>query len=579
MRLRRHANLLESSLKHVSTRPLLSSQWNRHSFSTTTDGAQQEIAVLGGGITGLASAYYISKEFPRARITIYEAGPRLGGWLHSTHVEVPGGRVLFEHGPRTLRTGLSSLVTSHLVQELGLIGDTIYTSKIAPSALNRFIYYPDHLVRMPSPGISFFDIAQMLLSEPVFRGLFTGALMEIFRDGRPSALSDESVGSFFSRRVDPRVANNLVSALIHGIYAGDVWQLSVKSLFPLPWYYEGQEGSIARGLYERTLRPDGAPLAMMPARDRDMIMDFKNQKLEPEFERSLAACSVFSFRNGIQQLVDRLAETLQKNDQIAIKLNTPVKHLEMEDNNGKKVKISTQSRDSVSSKDIIVSAISSNALSNLCTSDSKTQLPALAQTHAVTVMVVNLFFSKSGLLPVEGFGYLIPQSVPFEQNPERALGVIFDSDAIKGQDTVDGTKLTVMLGGHWWDGWSCYPSEEEGINMARTLLARHLQITDEPTVARAKLQKDCIPQYTVGHEERIQRAHSQLRNSFGGRLRVVGNSYNGVGVNDCLRAARDIAKGLHEGAGYEPSRTGLDHFLGEKQWVAQGSLRKGNIGS
>ena len=115
MRLRRHVNLLESSLKHVSTIPVPSSQWNRHSFSTTTEGAQQEIAVLGGGITGLASAYYISKEFPRARITIYEAGPRLGGWLQSTHVEVPGGRVLFEHGPRTLRTGLGSLVTSHLV--------------------------------------------------------------------------------------------------------------------------------------------------------------------------------------------------------------------------------------------------------------------------------------------------------------------------------------------------------------------------------------------------------------------------------------------------------------------------------
>ena len=115
MRLRRHVNLLESSLKHISTRPVLSSQWSRHSFSTTTEGAQPEIAVLGGGITGLASAYYISKEFPRAKITIYEAGPRLGGWLQSTHVEVPGGRVLFEHGPRTLRTGLSSLVTSHLV--------------------------------------------------------------------------------------------------------------------------------------------------------------------------------------------------------------------------------------------------------------------------------------------------------------------------------------------------------------------------------------------------------------------------------------------------------------------------------
>ena len=163
--------------------------------------------------------------------------------------------------------------------------------------------------------------------------------MEIFRDERSSTLADESVGSFFSRRVDPRIANNLVSALMHGIYAGDVWQLSAKSLFPLPWYYEGQEGSIARGLYERTLRPAGAPFTMMPVRDRDMLMDFKNQNLEPEFARSLATCSVFSFRNGIQQLVDRLAETVQKNDQITIKLNTSVKHLEIEGGSRKKVKV------------------------------------------------------------------------------------------------------------------------------------------------------------------------------------------------------------------------------------------------
>lgn len=64
-----------------------------------------EIAVLGGGITGLSTAYYLAKDFPRARITIYEGSERLGGWMRSTPVEVEGGTIYFESGPRTLRGG------------------------------------------------------------------------------------------------------------------------------------------------------------------------------------------------------------------------------------------------------------------------------------------------------------------------------------------------------------------------------------------------------------------------------------------------------------------------------------------
>lgn len=196
--------------------------------------------------------------------------------------------------------------------------------------------------------------------------------------------------------------------------------------------------------------------------------------------------------------------------------------------------------------DMVVSSIFSKKLSELCTSDSKTLLPELAKTHAVTVMVVNLFYTNPKLVPVEGFGYLIPQTIPFQQNPERALGVIFDSDSIKGQDIATGTKLTVILGGHWWDGWSTYPTEEEGIAAARSILQRHLRITDEPVAAQAKLQKDCIPQYTVGHISRMKQTHTRLMDRFKGRLRVVGNSYTGVGVNDCIRASRDIAQDLDQ---------------------------------
>lgn len=194
--------------------------------------------------------------------------------------------------------------------------------------------------------------------------------------------------------------------------------------------------------------------------------------------------------------------------------------------------------------------------------DKIADLPPLRQTPAVTVMVVNIFFAGEDLLPVHGFGYLLPRSIPFSENPERALGVVFDSEATVGQDTVPGTKVTVMLGGHWWDGWSTYPDEDEGARMAKAVLKRHLGIDREPTVIRVGLHKDCIPQYTVGHRERMAQTSSLLER-FKGRLRVAGSSYKGVGLNDCVRAASDVAQGLVDGTG----TSGLESFLGEPQWI------------
>ena len=83
---------------------------------TSSKDSKNDIAVLGGGITGLSTAYYLSREFPTANITLYEGSDRLGGWLRSTPVEVEGGRVVFESGPRTLRSGTpSALATLEIV--------------------------------------------------------------------------------------------------------------------------------------------------------------------------------------------------------------------------------------------------------------------------------------------------------------------------------------------------------------------------------------------------------------------------------------------------------------------------------
>lgn len=199
-----------------------------------------------------------------------------------------------------------------------------------------------------------------------------------------------------------------------------------------------------------------------------------------------------------------------------------------------------------------ISTISGKTLSTLTSS-----VPSLSSMHAVTVMVVNLYYPYLHLLPERGFGYLIPRSIPFEQNPECALGVVFDSHAVTGQDTVSGTKVTVMLGGHWWDGFSSYPDEDEGAAMAKTILHRHLKVDIEPDAVQVGLQRECIPQYVVGHEKRMRMANSELMHGFRGKLKVAGNSYTGVGLNDCVRAAMDVVMGIKRGE----EGTGLERFM------------------
>jgi oxygen-dependent protoporphyrinogen oxidase len=84
-----------------------------------------------------------------------------------------------------------------------------------------------------------------------------------------------------------------------------------------------------------------------------------------------------------------------------------------------------------------------------------------------------------------------------------------------------------------------------------------LKIDVEPDAVNVGLQKDCIPQYVVGHEKRMKAAHGELMQGFKGKLKVAGNSYTGVGLNDCVMAARDVVMAIKRGGG---GGTGLESF-------------------
>lgn len=225
-------------------------------------------------------------------------------------------------------------------------------------------------------------------------------------------------------------------------------------------------------------------------------------------------------------------------------------------------------------------------------------LPSLASSTAVSIMLVHLWYPvPHANFPHSGFGYLLPQALPHEANPECILGVIFDSDrefplpsasnphpANLGADTVHGTKLTVMMGGHYWDDLprSFLPDEDTAIDMAKRAVQRHLRLDPalaEKAVARAELCADCIPQHVAGHAGRMRAAHAELQWAFKGRLAVAGQSYQSPGVLASLRAGRDIAFQIgstFRGQRIDSSRkdewpvgdTGLERFTRQPLWIS-----------
>ena len=220
------------------------------------------------------------------------------------------------------------------------------TSKNSVAAQNRFVYYPDHLVRMPGPGTSLLSNVINLISEPVFKGAVWGSIKEYYRAApkRPDGVDDESIGSFISRRFGSGPADNLASAIIHGIYAGDIYNLSARTILPGPWETELKIGSVLQGFYlqrqpvydgdgdsnndfNNYLQANGRrPVA---ADDVELIKDFNSRPAISATLKAVRESSVFTFKGGIGELASRLEAKLLENPRVVIQMRSRAQNLEL----------------------------------------------------------------------------------------------------------------------------------------------------------------------------------------------------------------------------------------------------------
>lgn len=433
--------------------------------------------ILGGGISGLSLAWHLQKD-PDAKITLVEKTPRLGGWIETLQRE----GFIFDRGPRSCRTRGSGVASLQLIEELGLESEVIPAS---PAASQRYLYLDKRLQAMPKslPG---------LLFSPLTNGLFKAIWQDIRTKGGPGR--DESVAEFVERRLGRSFAERFFDPLVTGIYAGDMHKLSLRACFPFLAQWEMQHGGIVRGMFKKKNKPTD---------------------LSP-FVQHMLKTSIFSFRNGMETLTQRLAERLK----IEFILGDAVEKLD----DGKISLLSGRTLEA----DHIFSTLPAYSLQKLLPfSDS------LEQIGYASAATVNLGYRKK-VLQNEGFGYLVPTS-----EHEKILGVVFDSSVFPKQG-VEGTRLTVMIGNSRIPEFDSL-SHQNFLSIALEAISRHLGIKQTPDLAEVKIAQRAIPQYLVGHLDRLDAFERETKRFP--KLTILGSSFYGVSVNDCIAQAFHAAGG------------------------------------
>ncbi|XP_047695932.1 protoporphyrinogen oxidase isoform X3 [Prionailurus viverrinus] len=489
------------------------------------------VVVLGGGISGLAASYHLSRAPCPPKVVLVEASERLGGWIRS--VRGPGGAI-FELGPRGIRpAGALGARTLLLVSELGLDSEVLPVRGDHPAAKNRFLYVGGALHALPSGLRGLFRP-----SPPFSKPLFWAGLRELTAPRGKDP--DETVHSFAQRRLGPEVASLAMDSLCRGVFAGNSRELSVRSCFPSLFQAEQSHRSVLLGLLL------GAGQSPQP--DSALISQARAERW-----------SQWSLRGGLETLPQALNTHLTSRG-VRILRGQPVCGLSLQADRRWKVSLGDSSLDA----DHVISAVPASVLGKLLPAEAAPLARALSAITAVSVAVVNLQY-RGARLPVQvavtqereawaqpepllpdpvssspqGFGHLVPSS----EDP-GVLGIVYDSVAFPEQDgSPPGLRVTVMLGGSWLqtlEAKGAVLSPELLQQQAQEAAATQLGLKEPPSHCLVHLHKNCIPQYTLGHWQKLEAA-TQFLASQRLPLTLAGASYEGVAVNDCIESGRQAA--------------------------------------
>jgi oxygen-dependent protoporphyrinogen oxidase len=445
------------------------------------------VAVVGGGIAGLAVAHALRRRAPDVEVTVLEATSRPGGNVRSERID----GYLCEWGPNGFLDSVPE--TLDLVRDLGL-AERLHRSD--DLARRRFIFRRGRLHELPAGPAAF--LASGLVSWP-------GKLRiagEPLAAARPEG--DETIHAFASRRIGAEAADVLIDSMVSGVFAGDSRALSLRACFPKMWQMETDYGGLFRAL-----------LAKM-----------KERRVRRGDQLGSPLGTLTSFRDGTEELVQAAAAALGP----SLRLRSPGTGVLR---SGARWRVEANGGAGLEADAVVLAGPPSSSARVVGALDD-TLAAELAGIPTAGLVVVALGFEESRLpAPLEGFGFLVPRG----EGP-RILGVLWDSSIYPGRAPAGHVLLRVMVGGAR-DPEAVLLDEEELLAVVRRDLRSTMGLSAEPAFLRVFRHPLGIPQYVVGHLDRLARIEARLAHLPG--LHLAGNGYRGVAINSCVAEAGPLA--------------------------------------
>lgn len=457
----------------------------------------KQIVIIGGGITGLSTAYYLQKEITRNQlpfnIKLVEASNRLGGKI----------RTLQRDG-FTIEQGADSMLIRKkpavkLVKELGLENEIVRnaTGKSYILANHKFHRIPkDTFMGVPK---NIRSVLRSTLISPTGKIRALADLVKVKGKGD----RDESLGSFFERRFGKELLTNQIETLLSGIHSGDIYNMSLQASYPNFYQLEQKYGSLIKGLSKT-----------MPNTTK-------------QIEKQSAPGMFFSFKNGLETLVHELKKTI---DPEMVTLGTAVDHIEKKEHF---YHLLLSNGDVYRADAIIVTSPSFTLPKLFSQYDFFKPFKEIPATS--TANIVLAFDQVKIKKDIDGTGFLV------RKNSGYQISACTWTHKKWPLTTPEGKVLLRCYVGRPGEESVVDLSDEDLTEVVLKDLRKAMKLKGDPAFSVVTRWRQGRPQYTVGHLERLSKIRKQAAGQVPGVF-LTGSSYEGQGIPDCIEQGEKTAQ-------------------------------------
>jgi oxygen-dependent protoporphyrinogen oxidase len=477
--------------------------------------------VVGGGISGLAAAHRIVELSPTAQVTLIEASSRLGGTIRTDERD----GFLLERGPDSFISEKPEAVA--LAKRLGLESRLVQTNH---EHRRSFIVRNGRLRPVPE-GFQLLAPSRIwpLLTTDIFSlaGKARMAADLVLPRRSSNGLSDESLSSFVRRRLGREALERMAQPMVGGIYTADPETLSLRATLPRFLDMERDHRSLILA----------------------MLRKARSQASAEKSGTSGARYSLFlSFDRGMEVLVQALEQKLEENvlqpgstlprtgvklSPVDIRKETRVQSLSRAAA-GWRIQLSSSE---TLEADAICLALPAYVAAELLTNINQTLANELNQINYASTATINFTYRRAAIQhPLDGFGFV----VPFVEK-RSLIACTFSSVKFAGRAPHDHVLLRAFAGGALQPEMFAL-DEADMLQRVEQDLRELLGINERPLFAEVAKWQNSMPQYEVGHLDRVEaveNALSQLPD-----LALAGNAYRGAGIPDCIRSGETAAEKL-----------------------------------